>query len=133
MRCAPHEKNRFSFDAARYSTAAFGPYVFSSCLYASACSWQERAKDLAVQVLLDAVAGSNDSPLKRAVLSSGMAQEMDVALEDGIAQPFLAVQFKNIKDGCADKLLSLTRKTASEMVESSASPSTVMMSAPAFR
>ncbi|MBQ3866403.1 MAG: insulinase family protein, partial [Clostridia bacterium] len=82
-----------------------------------ACSWQERAKDLAVQVLLDAVAGSNDSPLKRAVLSSGMAQEMDVTLEDGIAQPFLAVQFKNIKDGCADKLLSLTRKTASEMAE----------------
>ena len=79
------------------------------------CDWQDREKALAAQVLLDAVAGSNESPLKRAILSSGLVQEMDAGVEDGIAQPFLYVHFKNVLDGKEKELLSLLYKTAREM------------------
>ena len=79
--------------------------------------WREREKIVAAQILLDAVAGSNESPLKRPILASGLAQEMEVVVEDGIAQPFLNVHFKNIRDGGEAELLKLLRDTAASLAK----------------
>lgn len=81
------------------------------------CSWEERVKLLAVRILLDAIAGSNEAPLKRAVLSAGLAQEMRIAVDDSIAQAFLQIHLKNVTDGKADEILPLIRKTAAELLE----------------
>ena len=80
-------------------------------------SWRDHITCLAVYVLNDAIAGSNDTPLKRAVLSSGLAQEMSASLEISVAQPYLELDFRNIKDGSADELLALVRRTAAELAD----------------
>lgn len=81
------------------------------------CTWRDRVKLLAVRILLDAIAGSNEAPVKRAVLSAGLAQEMDISVDDSIAQAFLLIHLKNVTDGKADEILPLIRKTAAELLE----------------
>ena len=78
-------------------------------------SWQDRTKLLAVSVMLDAFALSNETPLKRAVLSAGLAQEMEISVEECLAQPYIQIHLKNTADGRADEILPLLRKTAAEL------------------
>lgn len=80
-------------------------------------TWKERVKLIAYAVLLDALMGSNEAPLKRAILSAGLAQEMDYMLETSIAQCYVQLTLKNITDGRTDEVLPLLRKTAAEILE----------------
>lgn len=79
-------------------------------------TWEERAKLLAIRVLFDAMAGSNEAPLKRAVLSAGYAQEMEISVDESIAQPFMILHFRNVTDGKDGDLLALVRETVSAML-----------------
>lgn len=81
------------------------------------CGWQERVRLIAVRILLDVVCGSNETPIKRAVLSAGLAQELDISVDDSIAQAMLMIHAKNVTDGKADEILPLIRKTAKELAE----------------
>ncbi len=62
-------------------------------------SWADRDKLLAMSVLLEQLADSNESPLKRAVLSAGLADDMEVYISDGIDQPYLMMIFRGVVDG----------------------------------
>ena len=44
-------------------------------------TWEDRDKLLALSVLIEQLADSNESPLKRAVLSSGLAEDMEINAE----------------------------------------------------
>ena len=59
-------------------------------------TWEDRDKLLALSVLIEQLADSNESPLKRAVLSSGLAEDMEIYVSDGIAQPYLMIIFRGI-------------------------------------
>ena len=48
-------------------------------------TWADRDKLIALSVLTEQLADSNESPLKRAVLSSGIAEDMEIYVSDGIA------------------------------------------------
>ncbi len=61
--------------------------------------WADRDKMLALSVLLEQLADSNESPLKRAVLSAGLADDMEVYISDGIDQPYLMMIFRGVADG----------------------------------
>ncbi|MBQ1329672.1 MAG: insulinase family protein [Mogibacterium sp.] len=86
-------------------------------------SWEDRDKMLALSVILEQMADSNESPLKRAVLSSGLAEDMEIYVSDGIAQPYLVMIFRGITaedgskpdkallDSIADKLLTIVEDT----------------------
>ena len=63
-------------------------------------SWEDRDKNLALSVILEQIADWNESPLKRAVLSSGLAEDMEIYVSDGIAQPYLMMIFRGIS--CED-------------------------------
>ena len=80
-------------------------------------SWRDMEKLYAVQVLSDVLAGSNEAPLKRAVLSAGLAQDMAFIMEDSLQQPIMALQFKNIDDSKADEIRRVVRETAKGLVE----------------
>lgn len=67
-------------------------------------TWKDRTKLLAAQILADAISGTNESPLTRAVLSSGLAEDFNIEVMDGIAQPFIAMTAKNIKNGDSEKI-----------------------------
>ena len=66
-------------------------------------SWEDRDMMLALSVILEQIADSNESPLKRAVLSSGLAEDMEIYVQDGIAQPYLMMLFRGINDGGSSK------------------------------
>ena len=63
----------------------------------SACGYvvgtaADRIRVTAVDVLLDALFGSNEAPLKRALLDEGIADDVHAFLADSILQPYAVVQ-----------------------------------------
>lgn len=58
--------------------------------------WEDRNKLFALSVLTEQLADSNESPLKRAVLSSGLAEDVELYVSDGIAQPYLVLLFRGV-------------------------------------
>ena len=90
-------------------------------------SWEDRDKMLALSVILEQIADSNESPLKRAVLSSGLAEDMEIYVSDGIFQPYLMMIFRGITGGegaqpdeaglkeIAEKLIGIVEETIKKL------------------
>ena len=81
------------------------------------CTWQDRVKIMATQVLCDVLAGSNESPLKRAVLSTGLAEDLRCHVADGIAQPYFTLQIRNMAQTAQDKIRAVIRSAAEDLME----------------
>ncbi len=56
----------------------------------------ERERIVATDILLDALMGSNEAPLKRALLDAGLAADAIAFVYDAIRQPFVVVQLKGV-------------------------------------
>ncbi len=97
-------------------------------------TWEDRDKLLALSVLIEQLADSNESPLKRAVLSSGLAEDMEVYVSDGIAQPYLMLVFRGVDPSACqeasavsdyeekvriagDRLLAIVSETSSRVID----------------
>ena len=92
-------------------------------------SWADRDRMLALSIILEQIADSNESPLKRAVLSSGLAEDMEIYVSDGIAQPYLMILFRGISDGenkkpdeaalenIAKQLITIVENTVNKITE----------------
>ena len=79
-------------------------------------SFDDKTTALAQQVLCDALAGSNDAPLKRAVLQTGLCQDMTLFVEDGHIQSFMMLRLHNMDDANAPKLEQAIRACAQELI-----------------
>ena len=77
----------------------------SACAYVVGTA-AERIRVAAVDVLLDALFGSNEAPLKRALLDEGIADDVHAFLADSVAQPFAVVQLNMPHDQGAKHLAS---------------------------
>ncbi len=77
----------------------------------------ERERLFASDVLLDAIAGSNESPLKRAVLEAGLGDDFMPMLADGELQPRLVFVLKGAKEGVAEQFRSLVEDTCARLSE----------------
>lgn len=64
----------------------------------------DRERITATQILIDALMGSNASPLKRALLDADIADDINGVLYDSILQPYVAITAKGLHDGATDKL-----------------------------
>ena len=92
-------------------------------------SWADRDRMLALSIIMEQIADSNESPLKRAVLSSGLAEDMEIYVSDGIAQPYLMMLFRGISNGenakpdaaslekVAERLISIVEETVKKITE----------------
>ena len=76
---------------------------------------KDPVKSMAAGVLFNSLTDSNDSPLKKAVLDSGLAQDMSVDVIDDIPQPFYQMQLKNVKDGKDEELWMLIKDTCDSL------------------
>ena len=65
---------------------------------------RDRERMLAADVLLDAIMGSNEAPVKRALLDAGLADDVQAYVADAMLQPFAVVQLRGIDDAAAEKL-----------------------------
>ena len=71
----------------------------------------ERERVLAADVLLDALAGSNEAPLKRAVLDSGLGDDVSAYLMDSTLQPVVIFDLKGARPGVAQEFRTLVEDT----------------------
>lgn len=79
-------------------------------------TWEQRDRVTAVRVLCDVLAGSNEAPLKRALLSSGLAADAEMSVADGIAQPYLLLEVRNINDADSNRIRRIIRKTVEKLI-----------------
>lgn len=78
--------------------------------------WTDREKGLAFDVLSDAIAGSNEAPLTKALLSRGLCE--DVGLWSGGDEQLVATFYaKNVKDGKADEVRRVMRETLAGLAD----------------
>ena len=61
-------------------------------------TFADREKLIATEILAEVLCGSNQSPLSKAILSAGLAQEVNMGVRDGMLQPWLMLNVKNIKE-----------------------------------
>lgn len=61
--------------------------------------FDDRERITAMNVLAKVLAGSNQAPLNKAVLGAGLAEEVSVEVYDGIYQPWVFIQAKNLEAG----------------------------------
>ena len=66
--------------------------------------WKDRDDMFALSLVLEQIADSNESPLKRAVLSSGLAEDMEIYVNDGIFQPYLTMLFRGVSGSSAEEV-----------------------------
>lgn len=80
-------------------------------------SWEEREKIFAYDVLCEALAGSNDAPLKRAVLDTGLCCDMELSFSKDIAQPFGTLKVNNIDRKDGGRILDAVKLTVKGLTE----------------
>ncbi len=80
-------------------------------------TWQDVTRVTAADILADVLTGSNEAPLKRALLSSGLCQDVRMEADGSIAQPGLMLTIKNIEDENAPAIREVIRTTCRELVE----------------
>jgi len=79
----------------------------------------ERERVVAADILLDAIAGSNEAPLKRALLDAGLAADVQAYVADALAQPFALVSLRGLEapEGTAARLEEVLQREAGRLAE----------------
>jgi hypothetical protein len=80
-------------------------------------SWQDRERITAASVLGEALTGSNDAPLKRAPLDTGLCLDVSLEVSDGIMQPFGCIAINNTDEENCGKLKETLRSAVTELCE----------------
>lgn len=57
----------------------------------------DRERIIAIDILLDAIMGSNEAPMKRALLNAGLAADAGSYLADALIQPFAVIQLRGLR------------------------------------
>lgn len=78
----------------------------------------ERERVLAADILVDALIGSNEAPLKKKVLESGLGRDVSGFLFDGLLQPIIIFELKGAKEGVARQFAEIVESTCAELVAS---------------
>ncbi|MEE0518796.1 insulinase family protein [Slackia sp.] len=71
---------------------------------------------LACDILLDALMGGNESPIKRAILDAGLGGDATAYLLDSQAQPVAMFQLRNANDGSAQPFMELVESEVRRLV-----------------
>lgn len=72
---------------------------------------------LAMNVIIDSIADSNSSPLKKSILDSELCENVHFYYSGSNKRGALFVQLINVKDGCIDELISLTKDSFKKIIE----------------
>ena len=71
---------------------------------------------VAIQALADALCGSNHAPLKEKLLSSGLAQDLQLNADDSILQPLVVLEAVNLDESRAGEVEALLRQELERLV-----------------
>ena len=79
--------------------------------------FDELEKNLAVSVLVDVLAGSNDAPLTRALLEAGLCEDVALERSDDRQQMHVSLVLKNCDPARKDEIFALVRDTLRQQAE----------------
>lgn len=79
--------------------------------------WSERVKIIACLVLAEALTGTNDAPLKRALLDTVLCLDAEMTLMEGYLQPFGVLMIQNTDRENCEKLGAVVKSTAADIIE----------------
>ncbi len=79
--------------------------------------FDEYEKNLAVSVLTDVLAGSNDAPLTRALLEKGLCEDVSLEKSEGGLQSYVRLILKNCDPAKKDEIWALVDETLHRLAE----------------
>ncbi len=79
--------------------------------------FDEQKKNIATEILINALTSTNESPLKKAVLDTGLCEDVATAPYDSVKQNMFIFEFRNVKDGKAEELSSAFKKAVSDIAD----------------
>lgn len=98
-----------------YDKEKFGNQgVFASCTY-SLGDFDNRERMNAVYILMQAIMGEDEAPMKKGLIQSLGIPEIQYFIMDGIRQPYLAVKIKNTDKETADRLKTVITEQADRL------------------
>lgn len=98
-----------------YDKSKFGDQgVFASCTY-SLGDFDDRERMHAVYILMQALMGEDEAPLKKGLMDALGVPEVQYLVIDGIRQPYLAVKIKNTKEDTARRLKRVLSEQADRL------------------
>ncbi len=100
---------RKTMDTAPENACAACGYVVGDSL--------NRMRTIAIEILLDALFGSNEAPLTRALLDAGIAHDVNAFLSDAVRQPFAVVQVNMPIDDGGERLAGAIEESVRTLLE----------------
>ena len=73
-------------------------------------AFADRERQLGVEILLDALLGTNNSPLKAALLAEKLGADIDIGFDDSTLQPVLELVLRGATEESASKFAAAVRK-----------------------
>ena len=86
------------------------------CLGFAAGDYTERRKNVALGIALDAIAGTNDSPFKKAMLDLGICEDVNFVSYDGVQQNSIFLEIKNVKNADIKRAERIAVEKLSEVI-----------------
>ena len=80
-------------------------------------AFSDRERQLGVEILLDALLGTNQSPLKAALLEEKLGADIDVGFDDSTLQPTLELVLRGATEESAGKFAAAVRKAVDGILE----------------
>lgn len=82
----------------------------------------DRTRMFALDIIRSYLFGSNDAPIKRAVLETGLAEDVSFSVYNGIYQPFTMLILRNTEEAHKDTLLAAVKEAARQTLEAGVDP-----------
>lgn len=80
-------------------------------------AFSDRERQLGVEILLDALLGTNQAPLKAALLGEKLGADIDVGFDDSTLQPTLELVLRGATEESAGKFAAAVRKAVDGILE----------------
>lgn len=80
-------------------------------------AFSDRERQLGVEILLDALLGTNQTPLKAALLEEKLGADIDVGFDDSTLQPTLELVLRGATEESAGKFAAAVRKAVDGILE----------------
>lgn len=110
----PYREERTIYEIGAEKSAFNRTIVSCGCMLGR---FDEQEKLYAATVLKDYLAGDNDAPLKHAVLSAGLGQDVKVQLHDGIQQNWISWEVWNTDEKKVDEIKAVVNRVLTDLAE----------------
>ncbi len=80
---------------------------------------------VATDILMDAIAGSNEAPLKKRMLEESLSDDFNAYLADSVLQPFVVMQLKGAKEGAADRFEGIVQDEVRRLADGALDPALI--------